>query len=87
VSSVEDHPAPGMSSLDRVMHLARSHDYRIGLQIGEETHQVVLGVRDMRKQERSIAVLAPTIDAAATALFAEMLRRQYVPRGEQGMVS
>jgi hypothetical protein len=85
--SSDENPAPGMTSLDRVMHLARSHDYRVGLQVGEHSGQIVLAVRDMRQERPGIAILAPSIDKAADALFAEMLRRQYVPRGESGLVA
>jgi hypothetical protein len=85
--TIEDHPAPGMTSLDRVMHLARTHDYRVGLQVAEHSEQIILAVRDMREERRVIAVLSPSIEVAADALFAEMLRRQYVPRDDRGVVA
>jgi len=85
--SSEDNPAPGMTSLDRVMHLARSHDYRVGLQVAEHSEQIILAVRDMRQERRAIAVLASSIEDASDALFSEMLRRQYVPRDESGIAA
>ena len=78
-------PSPSMRNLDRVMHLAREHGYRVGLQVGEHG-RVVVHVRDMHRELRVIAILGDDIERTADALFSEMLKRQYVPRNERSRV-
>jgi hypothetical protein len=72
-----------MRNLDRVMHLAGEHGYRVGLQVGDHG-RVVVHVRDIERERRVIAILGNTIEDAADALFKEMLRRHYVPRDSTG---
>ena len=73
-------PAPTMRNLDRVMHLAYAHGYRVGLQVGATSDRFVLYVRDLYREEKTIAILGSDIEKTSTALFGEMLRRHYVPR-------
>jgi hypothetical protein len=70
-----------MPELERVMHTAYDHGYRVGIQIGEHGRYVV-HVRDMSHDKRVIAVLGSAIEECAEKLFVEMLRRGYVPRGD-----
>lgn len=80
------HPAPTMRNLDRVMHLAREHGYRVGLQVGEHG-RIVLHVRDVTEERKVIAMLGDDIERTADALFSEMLKRKYVPRSNSGEVT
>lgn len=74
-----------MPELDRVWRIAWLHGYRVGLQMGRESPVIVLHVRDLFNQRPVIAIIAPTIDAAAEKLLDRMILDEYVPRSDEAI--